>query len=81
MWYYSGFQITNAPTKGALPPSPVRDLQVTALAPNVFQLSWTATGDDLDDGVGKIRRVFYLFVSLSVSPTCAVICHLRAPSR
>lgn len=43
--------ITNAPTKGALPPSPVRDLQVTALAPNVFQLSWTATGDDLDDGV------------------------------
>ncbi|XP_037793177.1 calcium-activated chloride channel regulator 3A-1-like [Penaeus monodon] len=44
-------EITNAPPKGSLPPSPVRDLKVLALTPNTYQFSWTATGDDLDDGV------------------------------
>ncbi|XP_047486112.1 calcium-activated chloride channel regulator 1-like [Penaeus chinensis] len=44
-------EITDVPSKGSLPPSPVRDLQVSALTPNTYQLSWTATGDDLDDGV------------------------------
>ncbi|XP_037793431.1 calcium-activated chloride channel regulator 2-like [Penaeus monodon] len=51
MWHYSGFQIKNTPPKGSLPPSPVRDLKVLALTPNTYQFSWTATGDDLDDGV------------------------------
>ncbi|XP_063595537.1 calcium-activated chloride channel regulator 1-like [Penaeus indicus] len=44
-------EITSIPSKGSLPPSPVRDLQVSPLTPNTYQLSWTATGDDLDNGV------------------------------
>ena len=46
-------QITNVPTTDIYPPSKVTDLKVELLESTV-RLSFTAPGEDLDDGTGTI---------------------------
>ena len=50
--HYFLFQLTNVPTTDTYPPSRIKDLTAELSIANV-KFSFTAPGDDYDEGVGK----------------------------
>ena len=51
-----GTQVVKMPPAGgdSFPPSQVRDLDIMVNDSSHITLTWTAPGDDLDSGIGKV---------------------------
>lgn len=57
--------MTKIPETGdVLPPSRVTDLQVAGTYETSLTLTWTATGDDLDSGIGESNEYIECLILL-----------------